>query len=76
MHMFNDGYYMGGMHGGWWLIWLLALLAVGAAVLLVRQRTGGSTGVSRESPQEVLRHRLARRARSQMSHQPPCMPPM
>lgn len=59
MHMFNDGYYMGGMHGGWWLFWLLALLAVGATVLLVRQRTGGSTGVSRESPHEVLRHRLA-----------------
>ena len=59
MHMFNDSYYMGGMHGGWWLFWVLALLAVGAVLLLVRQRNGGSTGVLRESPDEVLRHRLA-----------------
>lgn len=59
MQRFYDGYSMGGMHGGGWFFGLLAILAVGAAVLLVRRRTGGSTGVSRESPHEVLRHRLA-----------------
>jgi putative membrane protein len=58
MHMFNDGYYMGGMHGGWWLFWLLAILAVGATVLLevLRHRlaSGGITPAQYEEHKALL----------------------
>ena len=35
--MFYDGGYMGGMHGGWWIFWLLV---IGAALFYVWQRPG------------------------------------
>ena len=62
--MFYDGGYMGGMHGGWWL---LSLLVIGAALFFAWRRPGrrgdgpGGTPdeMAREKPQEVLRRRLA-----------------
>ena len=35
--MFYDGGYMGGMHGGWWIFWLLVIVA---ALFYVWQRPG------------------------------------
>ena len=62
--MMYDSGYMSGMHGGWWIFWLL--LVVGGALLYAWQRKdrqgNGPEGTPRESPHEVLRERLARGA--------------
>ena len=58
--MFYDGGYMGGMHGGWWIFWLLV---IGAAVFYALQRPArrddGPGEQLQEKPHEVLRRRLA-----------------
>ena len=59
--MMYDGGYMGGMHGGWWIFWLL--LVVGGVLLYAWQRKDrpghGPAGTPQDSPHEVLRKRLA-----------------
>ena len=58
--MFYDGGYMGGMHGGWWIFWLLV---IGAALFYVWQRPArrvdGPADQLQEKPHDVLRRRLA-----------------
>ena len=55
--MFNEGnMFMGGMHGLWWIFWLLL---VGAIVYGAWGRPGGSQRRPRESPQQLLQRRLA-----------------
>ena len=62
--MFYNGGYMGGMHGGWWIFWLLM---IGAALIYAWQRPGRRgderAGTPHEMPQEkpheILRKRLA-----------------
>lgn len=53
---FGNGFYMGGMHGLWWLFWiaLIGALAYAAWGRPSKHRRG-----SRETPHEVLRRRLA-----------------
>ena len=53
---FGDGFYMGGMHGLWWLFWIVLIAAVFYATW--GRASGGRRG-SRETPHEVLRRRLA-----------------
>ena len=53
---FGDGFYMGGMHGLWWIFWVMLIGA------LVYSIWGGSPGRRRgpkETPHEALRRRLA-----------------
>lgn len=53
---FVDGFYMGGMHGLWWIFWIALIGALGyAAWGRPSERRHGS----RETPHEVLRRRLA-----------------
>ena len=54
--MFFDGGYMGGMHGGWWIFWLLAIGAVLFYGWGRPRRRGDLTG---ETPHDTLRRRLA-----------------
>lgn len=55
--MFHDGsYYMGGMHGLWWLFWIVL---IGALVYAAWSRPSERRRGSRETPHEVLRRRLA-----------------
>ncbi len=54
--MFHDGNYMIGMHGLWWLFWVLL---IGAALFFTWGRPGRTDDRSRETPLEVLRRRLA-----------------
>lgn len=58
--MFNGYGYMMGMHGGWWI---LLLLAIGVALFYVWQRPepGGkeANDTPWETPHELLRRRLA-----------------
>jgi len=55
--MFYDrGYFMGGMHGLWWIFWVVL---IGAIVFAGWGRQGGQRGRPRETPHEVLQRRLA-----------------
>jgi len=54
--MFYDGGYMVGMHGIWWVFWLLV---IGAVAFYGWGRTGRRDDRPRETPHEVLRRRLA-----------------
>lgn len=54
--LFYDGGYMMGMHGLWWLV-LLVLLA--GVFLFGRSRYADRDDDRRETPQEMLRRRLA-----------------
>lgn len=57
MHMFYDGSYsMGGMHGLWWIFWLVL---VGVLVFYGWGRSDEQRPPSRETPHEVLQRRLA-----------------
>jgi putative membrane protein len=57
MHMyFNDGYFMGGMHGFWWIFWVAL---IGVLVFYQWGRPGERRRGPRETPHEVLRRRLA-----------------
>ena len=53
---FGEGFYMGGMHGLWWLFWIVLIAAV---VYASWGRASGRRRGSRETPHEVLRRRLA-----------------
>ncbi len=56
MHMFYDGFYMGGMHGLWWIFWVAL---IGVLVYYAWGRPGEQRRRLRETPQEVLQRRLA-----------------
>ncbi len=57
MHMFYDGgYAMGGMHGLWWIFWVVL---IGVLVFYGWGRRGGIRGRPRETPLDVLQRRLA-----------------
>lgn len=56
MHMFyNGGYYMGGMHGLWWIFWV-ALIGF---VVFYGWGRPGERRRQRETPLDVLQRRLA-----------------
>ena len=54
--MFHDGSYMIGMHGFWWLFWLLM---IGVFLFYSWGQPGRRAERLRETPQEVLHRRLA-----------------
>ncbi|MEP7282773.1 MAG: SHOCT domain-containing protein [Rubrivivax sp.] len=57
MNMFYDGgYFMGGMHGLWWIFWVVL---IGVLVFYGWGRPGGQRRRPLESPLEVLQRRLA-----------------
>lgn len=57
MHMFYDGgFFMGGMHGFWWIFWLLLLCVL---VFWIWSRPGEGRRRPRETPIEILQRRLA-----------------
>ena len=57
MHMFYDnGFFMGGMHGFWWIFWI-ALISV--LVFYGWGRPSEQRRRPRETPLEVLQRRLA-----------------
>jgi putative membrane protein len=57
MHMYYDGgYYMGGMHGLWWIFWVVL---VGVLIFYGWGRSGEQRRRPRETPQQVLQRRLA-----------------
>lgn len=51
---FDGGFGMGGMHGAWWIFWILL---VGALVFFAWGQPGRRR--RRETPREVLQRRLA-----------------
>lgn len=53
---FGNSFYMGGMHGLWWLFWIVL---IGALVYAAWGRPSGRRRGSRETPHDVLRRRLA-----------------
>ena len=53
---YDGGYMMGGMHGLWWLFWLVL---IGVFVFGVWGRSGVRRNRSRETPRELLHRRLA-----------------
>ncbi len=56
--MFSDhAYYMGGMHGFWWFIWLVLIVALWFTVLSPGRRDRRSEP---QTPYDILQHRLAR----------------
>ena len=54
--MFHDGNYVGGMHGAWWLLWLLM---IGVFLFYGWGQPRRRSERLRETPQEVLHRRLA-----------------
>ena len=57
MHMFNGGgYYMGGMHGLWWIFWVVL---IGVLVFYSWGRWDDQPRRSRDTPLEILQRRLA-----------------
>jgi putative membrane protein len=55
--MFHDGgFYMGGMHGLWWIFWVLL---IGVLIFYAWGRPGEQRRRPPETPQQVLRRRLA-----------------
>ncbi len=55
--MFYDGgFYMGGMHGLWWIFWVVL---IGVLVYYTWGRPGEQRRRLRETPQQVLQRRLA-----------------
>ena len=54
--MFHDGGYMVGMHGFWWLFWLLM---IGVLLFYGWGRPDRRGERRRETPQEILHRRLA-----------------
>lgn len=53
---FSDHYFMGGMHGLWWIFWVVL---IGALVFYSWKRPSGKNPEPRETPHEMLRRRLA-----------------
>jgi putative membrane protein len=57
MHVFYDGgYFMGGMHGLWWIFWVVL---IGVIVFYGWGSPASSRRQPRETPHEVLQRRLA-----------------
>jgi len=57
MHMFYDGgFFMGGMHGLWWIFWVAL---IGVLVYYTWGRPGEQRRRPRETPQQALQRRLA-----------------
>lgn len=55
--MFHSaGAYMGGIHGFWWIFWLVL---IGVVVLYALGRSGLLRRAGLESPHDVLQRRLA-----------------
>jgi putative membrane protein len=55
---FDHGYFMGGMHGMWWVFWLVVAVVVALAVWSPqRQRRSPDDDAS---PLDILQRRLAR----------------
>jgi putative membrane protein len=54
--MFYDSGYMAGMHGMWWVFWLVVVLGVWA---LTRSGVCGHRSRAKETPHQVLQRRLA-----------------
>lgn len=58
MHMlYGDGSFMAGMHGLWWLFWLLV---VGVLFFYGWRRLGEKRRPPHDTPLDILKHRLAR----------------
>ncbi|WP_240538512.1 SHOCT domain-containing protein [Rhodoferax sp. PAMC 29310] len=53
---YDNGFFMGGMHGIWWIFWLVL---IGVIVFYGWGRSSERRRGSRETPHEVLRRRLA-----------------
>lgn len=53
---FGDRFFMDGMHGLWWLFWIVL---IGVGVILMWGRPTERSRGSRETPHEVLQRRLA-----------------
>jgi putative membrane protein len=53
---YDNGFFMGGMHGLWWIFWVVLL---GVIVFYGWGRPRERHRGSRETPHEVLRRRLA-----------------
>ncbi len=53
---YDSGFYMGGMHGLWWIFWMVLL---GALFFSGWGRPGEQGRRPRETPREVLQRRLA-----------------
>jgi putative membrane protein len=55
---FDHGYFMGGMHPMWWMVWLVVALVVILAVWSPQRRRRPSEDSA--SPLDILQRRLAR----------------
>ncbi len=53
---YGGGFHMGGMHGLWWIFWIVL---IGFLVYYVWGRPGEQRRRPRETSQEVLQRRLA-----------------
>ncbi|MBI4538743.1 MAG: SHOCT domain-containing protein [Gemmatimonadetes bacterium] len=58
----HGGLYALGMHWGWWIFWIAAVLIVGWAFWRLRaeQREQRRDAMRKEAAEEILRQRLAR----------------
>lgn len=57
MHMsYDGGYFMGGMHGLWWIFWVVL---IGALAFYGWGRPSERRHRSRETPRQALQRRLA-----------------
>lgn len=53
---FGEGFYMGGMHGLWWIFWIVL---IGALVYSIWGPSSKRRREPKETPHEVLRRRVA-----------------
>lgn len=53
---FNDGYFMGGMHGLWWIFWIAL---IGVIAFYGWGRPGRRRRGSHDTPRDLLQRRLA-----------------
>ena len=53
---YNGGYFMGGMHGLWWIFWVVL---IGLLVFYGWGRPSAQRRRPRETPQQTLQRRLA-----------------
>lgn len=52
----DNGFFMAGMHGFWWIFWLIVVLAI---LLFRRDRRCSRNRRFHESPHQILQRRLA-----------------
>jgi putative membrane protein len=55
---FDHGYFMGGMHGMWWVFWLVVAVVVAVAIWAPQRQRRSSADEA--SPRDILQRRLAR----------------